>query len=47
MTQKGDATFKEKLTGSFKNDIRNLVNVHASRGKSVNLHFDGLVLSKA
>ena len=47
MTQKGDVTFKEKLTGSFKNDIKNLVNVHASRGKSVNLHFDGLVLFKA
>ena len=26
---KGDAKFKEKLTGGLKNDIRNLVNFHA------------------
>ena len=47
MTLKGDAIFKEKLTGGLKNDIRNLVNFHASSSKSKNLHFDGLVLSKA
>ena len=47
MTLKGDAIFKEKLTGGLKNDIRNLVNFHASSRKSKNLHFDGLVLSKA
>ena len=47
MTLKGDAIFKEKLTGGLKNDIRNLVNFHASSRKSENLHFDGLVLSKA
>ena len=47
MTLKGDAIFKEKLTGDLKNDIRNLVHFHASRRKSENLHFDGLVLSKA
>ena len=29
-TRKSDATFKEKLTGGFKNEIRNLVNFHAS-----------------
>ena len=47
MTQKGDTVFKEKLTGCLKNDIRNLVNFHASSRKSENLHFDGFVLSKA
>ena len=43
MTLKGD----QKLTGGLKNDIRNLINFHASSCKSENLHFDGLVLSKA
>ena len=47
MTMNGDAIFKEKLIGGLKNDIRNLVNFHASSHKSENLHFDGLVLSKA
>ena len=46
-TLKGDAIFKEKLTGGLKNDIRNLVNFHASSRKSENLHFDALFLSKA
>ena len=47
MTLKGDAIFKEKLSGGLKNDIWNLVNFHVSSRKSENLHFDGLVLSKA
>ena len=47
MKLKGDAIFKEKLTYGLKNDIRNLVNFHASSPMSENLHFDGLVLSKA
>ena len=47
MTLKGDVKFKEKLPRVLKNDIRNLVNFHASRRKSENLHFDGLLLSKA
>ena len=47
MTLKGDAIFKEKLTGGLKNDIRNLVNFHASSRKPENLHFDGHILSKA
>ena len=47
MTLKGDAIFKEKLTGGLKNDIRNLLNFHGSSCKSETLHFDGLVLSKA
>ena len=47
MTMKGDTIFKNKLTGGLKNDIRNLVNFHASGRSSENLHFDGTVLSKA
>ena len=31
MTLKGDAIFKGKFTGGFKNNIRNLINFHASR----------------
>ena len=46
MKLKGDAIFKEKLTGGPKNYLGNLVNFHASSRKSENLHFDGLVLSK-
>ena len=38
--------FKGKLTRGLKNDIKNLVNFHASSQKSENLHFDGLLLSK-
>ena len=47
MTLKGNAIFKEKLTDGLKNDLRNLVNFHASSQKSENLHFDGLLLSIA
>ena len=47
MTQKGDAKFKGKLNPGLKNDIRNLVNFHASSRKSENLHFDGLLLLNA
>ena len=47
MTVKGDAKFKGKLSCGLKNDIRNLVNFQASSRKSENLHFDGLLLSKA
>ena len=47
MALKGDAIFKEKLTGSLKNYIRNLINFYASSHKSENLHFDELILSKA
>ena len=47
MTLKGDAIFSGKLTGGLKNDIRNLVNFHASSRKTENLHFNGLVLSQA
>ena len=44
MTLKSDAKFEEKLTLGSKNDIRNLVNFNASRGKSENLHFVVLLL---
>ena len=47
MTLKGDAKFKGKLSCCLKNDKRNLVDFHASSQKSENLHFDGLLLSKA
>ena len=47
MTLKGDAKFKWKLTCGLKHDIRNLLNFHVSSWKSVSLHFDGLLLSKA
>ena len=47
MILKGDAKFKRKLNCGLKNDIRNLVNFHASSRMSENLHFDELFLSKA
>ena len=47
MTLKGDAKCKGKLTRGLKNVIKNWVNFHASSQKSENLHFDGLLLSKA
>ena len=46
MTLKSDPNFKEKLTFCLKNDMRDLVNFNASRGKSENLHFHGLLLPK-
>ena len=47
MILKGNVKFKRKLTHGLKNDIRNLVNFHASSRKSENLHFDRILLSKA
>ena len=41
MALKGDAKFKGKLTCGLKNDIRNLVNFHASSRKSEHLQFYG------
>ena len=46
MTLKSDAKFEEKLTLGSQNDMRNLVKFNASNGKSENLHFDVLILSK-
>ena len=45
MALKGDAILKEKLTDIT--DIINLINFHVSSGKYQDLHFDGLILSKA
>ena len=47
MTLNGDAMLKEKLTGGFKNDIRNLVNFQGSSRRPENLHFDRLNFSVA
>ena len=47
MTLKSDAKFEQKLTLGSKTDMRNLVNFHASSGKSENLHFNMLLLSTA
>ena len=47
MAQKGDSKFKGKLTRGLKNDIRDLVNFHASSRKSESLHYDGFLLRKA
>ena len=46
MTLKDDAKFKGKLTRGLKNDIRILINFHASSQKSENLPSNGLLLSK-
>ena len=45
MTQKSDA-IEENLTLGPKNDMKNLVNFNSSSGKSENLNFDVLLLSK-
>ena len=47
MALKGDTKFLKKLTYGLKNNIRNLVNIHASSWKSKNLHFDWILLPKA
>ena len=47
MTLKCDPKFKEKLTRGLKHDIRNLFNFYVSSWKSEDLHFDGILLSKA
>ena len=47
MSLKIYAKFEEKLTLGYKNDMRNLVNFNARSGKSENLHFNGLLLSKS
>ena len=47
MTLKSDAKFEKKLTLGSKNDMRNLLNLNASSGKSENLNLDVLLLSTA
>ena len=46
MVLKIDATLDQKLTRTFKNDIRNSRNFHQNTGKSKNWDFDGILLSK-
>ena len=46
MTLKSDPQFEEKLTSCLKNGMRNLMNFNSDSGKSENLHFDGIFLSK-
>ena len=46
MTLKGDAKFKEKLTCSLENGMRNLGNFHQNPRRSQNWDFDGILLSK-
>ena len=46
MTLNSDGKFEEEHTCRCKNDMRNLGNFHASTGKSQNLRFDGLLMSK-
>ena len=46
MTLKSDPNFEGKLIFCFKNDMRNLMNFNSSSGKSENLYFDGIFLSK-
>ena len=46
MTLKSDPHFEEKLAFCLKNDMRNLMNFNSGSGKSENLHFDGIFLSK-
>ena len=45
-TLKSDEKFEDTLTLGSKNDTRNLVNFNVSSGKSENLRFDVLLLSK-
>ena len=47
MTLKVDAKFKRKLTCDLKINFSNLLNFHANSRIYGNLHFDGLLLSKA
>ena len=48
MTLKSDPpNFEENLTFCLKNDISNLLNINVRSEKSENMHFDGLLLSKA
>ena len=44
MTLKSDAKFKEKLTCSLENDLRNLTNFHKTTQKRQNWDFDEILL---
>ena len=47
MKLKSNAEFKGKLTRRLENDIKNLVDFYVSSRMFENLHFNGLLLSKA
>ena len=47
MKLKRNAKFKGKLTRRLENDIKNLVGFYVSSRIFENLHFNGLLLSKA
>ena len=46
MTLKSDPNFEEKFTICLKNYMNNLMNFNSNSGKSENLHFDKIFLSK-
>ena len=46
MKKKGDAKFKGKMNCDLKNDLKNLINFHASSQTSGNLHYDGFFCPK-
>ena len=46
MTPMSDPNFEEELIFCLENDMNNLVNYNSSSGKSENLHFDEIFLSK-
>ena len=46
MALKSDAKLEEKLTLGSKNDMKSFMNFNTSSGKSENLPFDVLLLSK-
>ena len=46
MTMKNDAKFEEELTGHFKIDMRNLMNLTQALESLKNFHFNVLLLSK-
>ena len=47
MKLKSNAKFKGKLTRRLENDIKNLVDFYVCSRMFENLHFNGLLLSKA
>ena len=47
MIMKNYARFEEELTSQFKIDMRNLANFDLSTQTFQNLHFNGLLLTKA
>ena len=46
MALKSDPNFEEKLIFCLKNDMSNSMDFNSGSGKSENLYFDGIFLSK-